>query len=376
MKNRQFMIMTGLCILLVGLCGCGEKSKDAEPVIQPIEPIKKEIAEEIPKTPSTETPEEVHEEVSIVVTATGDVTLGNYVGQDYAYSFRQAYAMADTEGYFFENVYDIFSEDDLTLVNLEGVLTNSEEMAAGRTYNIKGDPEYVNLLTYGSIEAANLANNHRLDFGEKGVRDTIEALEGAGIVYAYDSNVGIYEVKGIKIGFVGVNEVSWGQGVEKLMMDGIAELKEENVDLILACCHWGIELDHYPSDFQQKFGRECIDWGADLVIGHHPHVLQGVEEYQGKYIIYSLGNFCFGGNRNPSDKDTMIVQQTFHFVDGERGEDGPLRIIPCAITSDRTRNDYRPTPEVGEEKERILQRINEYSKGFGVAFDEDGCPVR
>ena len=156
------------------------------------------------------------------------------------------------------------------------------------------------------------------------------------------------------------------------MKDGIAKLQEEGADLILACCHWGIERDNYPTDFQQKFGRECIDWGADLVIGHHPHVLQGVEEYQGKYIIYSLGNFCFGGNRNPVDKDTMIAQQTFTFLDGEKQEDAVFRIIPCAITSDRTRNDYRPTPEQGEEAKRIIGRVNEYSRGFGLEFDDDG----
>lgn len=316
------------------------------------------------------------EVVTITVSATGDVTMGNYVGQDYTNSFRQMYGSVDSEAYFFENVYDIFSRDDMTIVNLEGVLTFSDAMASGRTYNIKGDPEYVRILTYGSVEAASMANNHRLDFGESGSADTVAALEEEGIVYAYDSNVGIYETKGIRIGFVSVNEVSWGQGVEKLMKDGIEKLNEEQVDLILACCHWGIEKDNYPTDFQQKFGRECIDWGADLVIGHHPHVLQGVEEYQGKYIIYSLANFCFGANRNPSDKDTMIAQQTFTFIDGEKQEETEFRIIPCAITSDRSRNDYRPTPEQGEAAQRIIGRINQYSRGFGLQFDEDGYAVK
>ncbi len=316
------------------------------------------------------------EKVTITITAAGDVSMGNYVGQEYAWSFRQMYDTIDYEGYFFENVYDIFSQDDMTIVNLEGVLTFSEELNPGRTYNIKGDPEYVNLLTGGSVEAVSMANNHRLDFGESGTKDTLAALEPAGIVYAYDSNVGIYEAKGIRIGFVSVNEIGWGQGVEQLMMDGIAKLREEEVDLILACCHWGIERDFYPTEFQQKFGRECIDWGADLVIGHHPHVLQGVEEYQGKYIIYSLANFCFGANRNPSDKDTMIAQQTFTFVEGQKQEETEFRIIPCSITSDPSRNDYRPTPSAGDEASRIISRVNEYSEGFGLQFDENGYVSR
>lgn len=360
----------------VWLGGCRGNVPEEAPSIQEIEP--ESVVELPPATEESvveEVVEETVEEVRILISAAGDVTMGNYVGQDYANSFRQMYSTVDSEGYFFENVYDIFSNDDMTIVNLEGVLTYSEELTPGRTYNIKGDPEYANLLTYGSIEAVSMANNHRLDFGENGTADTLEALKPTGIVYAYDKNVGIYEVKGVKIGFVSVNEIGWGQGIEKLMQEGIAKLKEQEVDLILACCHWGIERDNYPTDFQQKFGRECIDWGADLVIGHHPHVLQGVEKYNGKYIIYSLGNFCFGGNRNPVDKDTMIAQQEFVFVDGVRSEETTFRIIPCAITSDRTRNDYRPTPEVGDTKLRIMNRINEYSSGFGLSFDEEGYPI-
>ena len=110
----------------------------------------------------------------------------------------------------------------------------------------------------------------------------------------------------------------------------------------------------------------------DLVIGHHPHVLQGIEEYKGRYIIYSLANFCFGANRNPEDKDTMIFQQIFTFENGEKVEDQNARIIPCMVSSVKTRNDFRPTPATGEDKQRILQRMNEYSSAFGVAFDEDG----
>lgn len=358
------------------LSGCGYTQQAELPSIQTfaeetvmpvIEESEEPVAEEVVPEP---------EVITITISAAGDVTMGNYVGQDYTNSFRQMYASVDSEAYFFENVYDIFAADDMTIVNLEGVLTYSDQLAGGRTYNIKGDPEYANILTYGSVEAVSMANNHRLDFGEGGTQDTLQALEPTGIVYAYDANVGIYETKGIRIGFVSVNEIGWGQGVEKLMQDGIAKLQEEQVDLILACCHWGIEREHYPTDFQQKFGRECIDWGADLVIGHHPHVLQGVEEYQGKYIIYSLANFCFGANRNPTDKDTMIAQQTFTFVDGQKQEDAPFRIIPCAITSDRTRNDYRPTPEEGEQAARIIGRINTYSEKFGLAFDENGYVVR
>lgn len=166
--------------------------------------------------------------------------------------------------------------------------------------------------------------------------------------------------------------MAWGLGSEQLLAEGIGKLQEEGVDLILACCHWGIEKDNYPTENQQYLGRKCIDLGADLVIGHHPHVLQGVEEYNGKFIVYSLANFCFGANRNPVDKDTMIFQQTFTFVDGVKQEDRQVQIIPCSVSSVKDRNNFQPTPAQGEEAARIIGRINTYSQGFGLSFAQDG----
>ena len=284
------------------------------------------------------------------------------------------YDEAEDEGYFFENVYDIFSQDDFSIVNLEGPLTLAEEAREGQVYSIKGDPSYANLLVCGDIEAVSMANNHRLDYGQAGSEDTVKALKDAEIAYAYDSNVAVYEVdeKGIRIGFVSVNEVSNGWVVEQQLEEGIKSLKEQDVDLIFACCHWGIEREYYPEEYQMSLGRKCIDWGADLVIGHHPHVLQGIEEYQGKFIVYSLGNFCFGANRNPQDKDTMLFQQTFTFVEGEKQEDKEIKIIPCYVSSVTSRNDFKPTPATGAEAQRIIDRVNEYSKDFGIAFDGDG----
>ncbi|MGN1146987.1 MAG: CapA family protein, partial [Lachnospiraceae bacterium] len=308
--------------------------------------------------------------VTITISAAGDVTLGNHQEQEYAYSFRQAY---DTEGdaYFLKNVKYLFSDDDMTIVNFEGVLTFSEEMQE-KDYNMKGDPDYINILTEGSVEAVSFGNNHRLDFKEQGSQDTVEAFKTAGLAYAYDNIVGIYETQGISIGFVSVNEVSQGAFVEKYLQEGIDRLKMEEADLIIACCHWGIERDNYPEDYQKELGRKCIDWGADLVLGSHPHVLQGVDVYEGKFIVYSLANFCFGGNRNPQDKDTMIFRQTFTFKDGEKQDTMEAQVIPCLVSSVSTRNDFCPTPAEGEEYTRILGRINEYSAPFGVEFDENG----
>ena len=158
------------------------------------------------------------------------------------------------------------------------------------------------------------------------------------------------------------------------MRTGIEKLKEMQVDLIIACCHWGEERTYYPTEYQKKIAHNCIDWGADLVIGSHPHVVQGIENYNGKMICYSLGNFCFGGNSNPGDKRTFIYQQKFTFVDGQLQDDFSARIIPCRVSSVAGYNDYQPTPVEGEEGDGILQAMREYSLNFlQGGIDEDGA---
>jgi len=383
-KAISLLALWGTCLL----AGCGDRTASASIAPRPLTVGELEIPMESPASaaqaiPSesplpekTPVPEEVPEIISVTVSAAGDATLGTHQEQDYWNSFRQAYDQAEDESYFFANVYDIFSIDDMTIVNLEGPLTLAEEAREGQVYSIKGDPEYVNILTAGGVEAVSMGNNHRLDYKQQGSDDTVRALEEAGIVYAYEQNVGMYETKGIRIGIVSVNEVSQGCLVEETLQKGIAQLREEGADLVFACCHWGIEREYYPEDYQKSLGRKCIDWGADLVIGHHPHVIQGIEEYQGKYIIYSLGNFCFGANRNPPDKDSMIFQQTFTFVDGVKQEDQDIRVIPCSVSSVTERNNFQPTPAEGAEWDRIMGRINEFSLDLGVQFDGDGYPVR
>lgn len=321
----------------------------------------------------TETvPEIVEDEIiTLTISAAGDVTLGNTHQQGYDGTFVKEYDDQQNPGYFFANVKPIFETDDMTIVNFEGVLTLSDERVE-KAYNMKGDPEYVYILTEGSVEAVSFGNNHRMDYGQQGSDDTVAAFEEAGIAYAYDNIVGTYEVKGITVGFVSVNEHYDGTAVEAFLEGGIKQLQEEDVDLIIACCHWGVETHHYINDYQAKLGRMCIDWGADLVLGHHPHVLQGIEEYNGRYIVYSLGNFCFGGNRNPKDKDTMIFQQTFTFVNGELQRDDNIKVIPCSISSVTNRNNFQPKPAEGDENVRIMDKINKYSEGFGLQFDYEG----
>ena len=198
---------------------------------EPIEPVT--VQNPVPE--ETETPAEPEPDpvMSITVSTAGDVTLGNYYDQGYEGTFREMYDQQQNPAYFLENVYDIFGSDDMTLVNLEGPLTLAQERREGQTYCISGDPGYVEILKEGSVEAAGIANNHRLDYLEQGSRDTIAALDSAGIPYAYDSYTGVYETKGIRIGFVSVNEVEQGAGVEKYVHEGIDSLREDGCQLVL-----------------------------------------------------------------------------------------------------------------------------------------------
>lgn len=381
MRSRYLVLGIVLCLLT----GCGQK--DEITWKEPYEPSK--LTEEAVTKDSASAQETIDREngeelsssgeepkeqlpVEITISAAGDVTMGGYRGQGYEWSFQQMWEQQNDPAYFFENVEPIFSADDLTIVNLEGPLTTATVFRESQTYCISGDPAYVEALTAGSVEAVSMANNHLMDYYEAGRDDTVAAVEGAGIVYAFNDRVGIYETKGIRIGLISVNVIGYGSGVEKFIKKGMEELKEQQANLILVNCHWGVERENVPEDYARRLGKNCIDWGADLVIGHHPHVIQGIEQYNGKYIVYSLGNFCFGGNRNPADKDCIIFQQTFRFKDGELLEDTSAGIIPCSVSSVTNRNDYKPTPAEGEAYERILGRMNEYSEEFGVSFDEDG----
>lgn len=302
------------------------------------------------------------EPVSITISAAGDCTLGTDEYFDPSTSLN-AYYDSNGPEYFFQNVKSIFDADDLTIVNMEGTLTE-ETARQDKTYAFKGPAEYAQILTSGGVEAANLANNHSHDYGDKSYTDTIETIEAAGIVsFGYDRTA-VMDVNGIKVGLVGTYELADGMGCEDEMIANIKAVEEQGAQIVIVSFHWGLERENYPTENQVNLARSAIDNGADLVLGHHPHVLEGIEVYNGKNIVYSLGNFCFGGNSNPSDKDTMIFQQTFTVENGELTADNVTNIIPCSVSSESGYNNYQPTPLEGDEAERVRGRIEEYSSGL------------
>lgn len=307
----------------------------------------------------TVTPEPKMDPISLTLSVVGDCTLGTDEYFDYDTSLNAYYENYGAD-YFMANVKSIFSKDDLTIANFEGTLTESTERE-DKQFAFKAPASYANILTAGSVEAVNTANNHSHDYGEESFNDTLKALDTANILHFGYDETAVTEVKGVKVGLVGIYELNDHLGREEQLKQNIAKVKQDGAQLIVVIFHWGNEKEEVPDENQKTLGHLAIDEGADLVCGHHPHVLQGIEEYKGKNIVYSLGNFCFGGNAYPSDMDTIIFQQTFTIDQNGVKDDNATNIIPCSISSDSDYNNYQPTPAEGEEATRIMQKIQKRS---------------
>ena len=305
------------------------------------------------------------EPATITISSMGDCTLGTDEGFDQSTSFNAYYNEYGAD-YFFKNVRSILEADDLSVVNFEGTLTE-ETSRADKTFAFKAPAEYAQILTSGSVEAVNTANNHSHDYGEQSYTDTLTALDNAGITHFGYDDTAVMDIKGIKVGLVGIYELKDHLGREQQLKDNIAKVKADGAELIVVIFHWGNETETVPDTNQMTLGRLAIDEGADLVCGHHPHVLQGIETYKGKNIVYSLGNFCFGGNSSPSDMDTMIFQQTFTVTSEGVQADNVTNIIPCSISSADGYNNYQPTPASGDEASRIKSKIEECSAAIPAA---------
>jgi poly-gamma-glutamate synthesis protein (capsule biosynthesis protein) len=320
----------------------------------------------VPTTlPSTQ-PTTQPQVVELTLTFVGDCTLGTNQNHGYKGTFHEYY---DKNGpdYFLENVRHIFRADDLTVVNLEGSLTTSTDIQ-DKMWNHKGDPEYVEIMTSSSVEVATMGNNHRLDYGQSGCDETEQVLTDAGISYCYDDIYLIYQVKGVKVGFVSVNEHYDGRTVETWLTEGYQYLRQKGCVIVVACVHWGLEKTPVLNDYQLELGYKLIDMGYDLVVGNHPHVLQEMEEYNGKIIFYSLGNFSFGGNDHPKDYDSAVIQQQIVREPDGTVRLGEMTVIPICISSVSDRNNYQPIPYPvdSDAYNRVLEKLNGTYSGPNV----------
>ena len=377
-KRQKLLIATGIGIfvlvfilILAGIRGCSNYMSSRQAAAK--KTVSMNASEDNSQKASSDSQNTdssnatVSSPVSLTFSVVGDCTLGTDETFDYDTSLNAYYENYGAD-YFLQNVKDIFSADDLTIANFEGTLTDSDERE-DKTFAFKAPASYASILTGGSVEAVNTANNHSHDYGDQSFDDTLAALDDAGIVHFGYDETAVMDVKGIKVGLVGIYELYDHLEREQQLKDNIAKVKADGAQLIVAIFHWGNETETVPDSNQTTLGRIAIDEGADLVCGHHPHVLQGIETYKGRNIVYSLGNFCFGGNSSPSDMDTMIYQQTFTIdADGVK-KDNVTNIIPCSISSAAYDgyNNYQPTPAEGDEATRILGKINERSSWISTA---------
>ena len=298
-----------------------------------------------------EKPVSIYEEdgsILITITGTGDFTVGG--------DSRKSSNIWDTElkkhdgDYHFamKNIRDILLADDLTIVNFEGTLTESTYIPSSKKNNdflFSAPPEYVTMLSENGVEAVALENNHTMDHGEEAYAETQSHLSNAGIVWSGGGELGVIEVKGIQIAMLSYLCIDRYDQLWDTVPADIAAAKAQ-YPIVIVNFHWGNELMYYPTDNQIKMGRLAVDSGADLVLGHHSHRIQPIEYYNGVYICYSLGNFCFAGNSKPSDMTSYLFQTRFR-VRGE-GEEQEISnegfiIIPIRISSRADKNDFIPT---------------------------------
>lgn len=338
--------------------------------------------------PEAETAHTAAENDEVLVSFVGDCSIGDAfrsIGTANSY-----HSVVKREGYKwpFSAVYQYLSEDDMTVANLEVVLTTSSNHK-DIMYPLRAAPDHVNILLEGSIEVVNTVNNHCYDYMRQGYVDTLEILDQAGIsrfgsVY-YTKQDGfddllVKEVKGIRFGFIGI---TYPQNSDiPRVISRIAKLKdEEGCDIVVVSMHWGRETYLTQNPTQMSIARDLIDNGADIIYGHHPHVLQPMLFYHGKPVMFSAGNFTFGTMSNV-DKHTGIFRFYFR-KNGDKAVLSKIQIIPCQTSGS---NDYRPVELTEDEQRKEVYRILcpvKESKGFEkppayflengtILFDEEG----
>lgn len=297
------------------------------------------------------------------LSAAGDVTLSSDIKQPASVNFFQMYNK-QTPDYFFKKVKKVFEKDDLTLVNFEGTLSNRGSRE-DKQWAFRGKPSYIKILKKGSVEAVSFSNNHTRDYGEISRKDTIKTLKKANIAFSTEYKSTIKKVNGIRVGLISISSIGYPNAVNQLKKQ-MKRIKKKKPDVIIMSMHSGIEHTQTIADIQVKLSHTAIDMGADLVIGHHPHVIQKISKYKGSYILYSTGNFCFGGNTNPSDKDTFIFQQTFVVKNGKLISKKNAKVIPCRLSGKDNINNYQPVVCKGAAKKRIISRLNNYSDNVRI----------
>jgi poly-gamma-glutamate capsule biosynthesis protein CapA/YwtB (metallophosphatase superfamily) len=285
----------------------------------------------------------------------GDVTFADnfkdVIGKDYKKPFAKL---------------DEYRQADLSMVNLENPLTRANNPMPDKQFNFKADPEDVKVLEAGGVDIVNLANNHTMDYQADGLKETLKTLDKSGIQYVGAGKditearrPKIIDVKGQRVAYLSYWGDEYGAEANKPGVNSIQETRiaedikaiRNQVDWVIVNYHWGQELAEAPADWQVKLGRFTVDQGADVVVGHHPHVLQGAEIYRGRPIAYSLGNFIFGGNSR-TDYDTAVMKVAL------KDKQMKVEFLPVEVKG------YQPQIAQGDQANQILQKMTQLSANF------------
>jgi poly-gamma-glutamate capsule biosynthesis protein CapA/YwtB (metallophosphatase superfamily) len=294
---------------------------------------------------------------TVVLSFAGDCTFANHF-EDY---------VGDRFGYPFER-FDLLSKADISMVNLENPITQRTQRVK-KQFNFKMNPKYLGVLQSAGIDIVTVANNHIFDYGPEGLLDTIHLLDSVGIKHvgagrnAEEARKGVlFDIKGFRIGFLGCfgagafaatsSQAGVAPRSEAMVTRDIQSLRQiDKADYVVVSIHWGTEKALHTEEWQVNLAHSVVDAGADLVVGHHPHVLQGIERYKNAFIAYSLGNFLFGGNSR-STYDTAVLK-----VELGRGT-RMISIVPIHV------EDWQPFVLSGSEGERVVALVRERSRRF------------
>lgn len=322
------------------------------------------------------------------ISCIGDLTLTTNQNFSKESSAHYASRMNGDYAYPFANTAQYFSDDEITLSNLECSFSDKKlqyDYTVAQFYFLC-PTEWINILPMGGVDFVTMANNHMLDFYQAGITETKAALEGIGMPYGEDEQAQIITTKsGIKMGiYTAGSPNTVGEGASKnpstdKALAAIAQLKSEGAEYIVCMFHWGSELKYRPKDSQVELAHACIDAGADLIYGSHSHCLQPMEEYNGGIILYSMGNWSFGGSTRPTDPDTAIFQLQIRRDPDGSIHNGSYEIIPCCVSSNLEAaakmqdnyNNYQPTPyEPGTEAyDRAMSKITGTYEGADITRD-------
>jgi len=287
--------------------------------------------------------------------------------------------------YAFAGSAPLYADSEIVLANLEGPLTSRGDKA-DKKYTFRSPAAVATALKAAGINAVTLANNHSLDYGEPGLSDTIKALKASGIGYfgAGENRHAarealIMKVGGVRIGMLGYSltfpEEFWAGesragtafGHRQWIIDDVTALKKR-VDLVLVSFHWGQEGKTKLRSYQPLLAHAAIDAGADVVIGHHPHIAQGIERYRGRAIIYSLGNYVFGSYSNRVQYGLVGV---FTVHDKKISE---LKLMPVDVNNFRVQ--FRPVALKGEPLATAVKQLQTLSLQRGTTLQQEGDQLR